>query len=169
MVGIPLPARSLEVRFPALPPSDNHIRVHRRQGGEVYSKQAEEYRAKFRAHMQQHYFLPIQKFVQGHTPSSAYRLCIVFYFETLVNEGWLKVDRAGKRGAKSVYKKMDAGNRRKLIEDCLADALGLDDSLTMELTLVKAMDPEHPRVVLYLQEVSPADFGIPPAFLTGIT
>jgi hypothetical protein len=165
MGAIPLPARSLEIHFPKLPPSDNHIRVHRRQGGEVYSKEAEEYRSNFRSHAHKQYFLPIQKFVQGHLPTSAYRLTLVFYFETLVNEGWLKVGRDGKRGAKTVYKKMDAGNRRKLIEDCLADALGLDDSLTMELTLVKAMDPVNPRVILYLEEVNPADFGIPAAFL----
>lgn len=166
MGEILLPARSLEIHFPTLPPSDNHIRVHRRQGGEVYSKEAEQFRANFRAHAHKNYFLPIQKFVQGHTPCAAYRLTIVFYFETLVNEGWLKVGRDGKRGAKTVYKKMDAGNRRKLIEDCLADSLGLDDSLTMELTLVKAMDPKNPRVVLFLEEVNPADFGIPAAFLS---
>lgn len=165
MAEIHLPARRLEIHFPNLPPSDNHIRVHRRQGGEVYSKQAEEYRSNFRAHVHKNYFLPIQKFVQGHLATSAYRLTILFYFDTLVNEGWLKVGRDGKRGAKTVYKKMDAGNRRKLIEDCLADALGLDDSLTMELTLVKAMDPANPRVVLYLEEVNPAEFGIPAAFL----
>jgi len=27
------------------------------------------------------------------------------------------------------------------------------------------MDPVNPRVVLYLEEVNPADFGIPAAFL----
>ena len=165
MGATPLPARSIELVVPFLPPSDNHIRVHRRQGGEVYSKAAEEFRANFRAHAHKNYFMGIQKFVQGHGPTSAYRLTIVFYFDTLVNTGWLKVDREGKRGAKTVYKKMDAGNRRKLIEDCLADSLGLDDSLSMELTLVKAMDPENPRVVLFLEEVNPASYGIPPSYL----
>jgi len=160
-----LPGRRLEMTVPFLPPSDNKIRVHRRQGGEVYSKEAEKFRTDFRAHVHKNFFLPIQQFVRGHTPTAAYRLVLVFYFETLVNEGWLKVGKDGKRGAKGVYKKMDAGNRRKLIEDCLADSIGLDDSLSMELTIVKAMDPEQPRVVLFLEEVNPADYGIPPQFL----
>jgi len=155
-------ARRLELHFPLLPPSDNHIRVHRRQGGEVYSKEAEEYRSLFRKHAHTHYFLPIQQFVRGHNVTSAYRLTIIFYFDTLVNAGWLI---EGKKKAKSLYKKMDVGNRRKLLEDCLAETLALDDSLTMELTLVKAMDPEKQRVSLYLEEVSPADYGIPANFL----
>jgi len=157
--------RLLAMTVPFLPPSDNHIRVHRRQGGEVYSKEAEAFRAQFRAYAQANYFVPIQRFVQGHHPAAGYRLVMVFYFDTLVNQGWIETDRSGKRKAKAPYKRMDAGNRRKLIEDCLASTLGIDDSLSMELTLVKSMDPDRPRVEIILQEVSPADYGIPSAYL----
>jgi Holliday junction resolvase RusA-like endonuclease len=60
----------------------------------------------------------------------------------------------------------DGGNRRKLIEDCLASALGIDDSLTFELTIVKRMDPEDPHVEIFLEEVDPCAYGVPREYTT---
>lgn len=160
--------RALHLACPHLPPSDNHIRIHRRQGGEAYSKEAEAYRTTFVAHMKQAYFIEIQRFVRGHAPTSAYRLTLFFIFPSLVTKGWLEMDRQGKRKAKSPYKMFDGGNRRKLIEDCLASALGIDDSLTFELTIVKRMAPEDPHVEIFLEEVDPCAYGVPSEYTTGL-
>lgn len=161
-------ARALYLTCPHLPPSDNHIRIHRRQGGEAYSKEAEAYRTAFVAHMKQKYFMEIQKFVRAHLSTSAYRLTLFFIFPSLVTKGWLETDRQGKRKAKSPYKMFDGGNRRKLIEDCLASALGIDDSLTFELTIIKRMDPDDPRVEILLEEVDPCAYGVPHEYTDGL-
>lgn len=53
-----------------------------------------------------------------------------FYFPraALLNKGFEEYDRKGQRKAKTRYKRMDTGNRFKLIVDCLATALAIDDS-----------------------------------------
>jgi Holliday junction resolvase RusA-like endonuclease len=157
--------RSLDIEFPWLPPSENHIRVHRWQGGEMYSKEAEAYRTEFKAWVQKHHFALVQRFVRGHQPTSAYRVILTLVFETLVNKGWVEKNRAGERKVKSPYKKVDAANRDKLLLDCLVESLGIDDALSMELFIVKRMDPENPGVKITIEEVNPLEYGIPPEYL----
>lgn len=147
----------LELWVPHLPPSENRIRVHRRQGGQVYSKEARDFKIVFTQYLREHYFTEINQFVTAHVPDqSIYVLSLSFTFDTVVNKGWAK----GK--AKSRYKKFDVGNRRKLIEDCLVEALGktIDDSLFFELYLRKEMGRE-PGVHILLEPADPEDFGVP--------
>jgi hypothetical protein len=150
--------RSLRFFYPHLPPSENRIRVMRYAGGRAkgmcYSKEAEDYRKVFLDIMRQEHGVAIQKFVQGHRDQSLYRLKIVFWFpeEELLNKGWPK------KQAKTLYKKVDAGNRRKLLEDCLAEALGIDDSLFFSVHLEKRIG--DPLVGISLIEDEPRVFGV---------
>lgn len=146
----------LDVWVPFLPPSENRIRVHRRQGGQVYSKEAKDFKILFAQYLREHYFTQIARFVSLHGPRSVYTLSLTFTFETVINKGWAK----GK--AKTRYKKFDVGNRRKLIEDCLVEALGggIDDCLFFELYLRKEMG-DTPGVQIFLEHAKPQDFGVP--------
>jgi Holliday junction resolvase RusA-like endonuclease len=145
----------LSLWIPALPPSENRIRVHRRQGGQVYSKEARDYQTIFAEIIRSNYLIEVSRFLDGHTDTSVYSVSMIFHFETLVNSGWET------KKAKTRYKKMDVGNRRKLIEDCLSSALGvIDDSLFFELHLQKRMS-DRPGVRILIQRENPADFGVP--------
>lgn len=129
----------------------------------IYTKEATEYRQSFVSDIGKRYFIDLQRFVKGHTEYSVYDLTMVYTFDTLVNKGWIERSRDGKRGAKSPYKTVDTGNRRKLLEDCLVHSLGevIDDKLSFSLTEVKMMSPGHAGVTLILTEADPTDFGIP--------
>lgn len=83
-----------------------------------------------------------------------------FFFETIVNKGWL----TGK--AQERYKKVDASNRVKLLEDSLALALGVDDR-RFQITASKHMDPDDPRVEIHLTRRKPEEYGVPAEYLVG--
>lgn len=166
-IGSPLPqlsaaSRCLRVFHPELPPSENHIRAHRRGGGECYTKDAEGYRNEFLRHIGGAYKIALQRFVGGHTAYSIYRLLVIYTFERdqLLTKGW----RDGKGKVASPYKHFDTANRLKLLADCLVQVLGggIDDCLFFEVDQVKLLtDPERAAgVTLILEEALPSEFGI---------
>ena len=131
----------MEIAFNQLPPSENKIRIIRvirgRPGGMAYTKEASNYKKDFKAAMLKEYAAPIVQFAKEHKFDSAYKVKIVLYFDRsqLINKGW--------PNTKTYIKKMDVGNRRKLLEDCLAEVLGIDDMFTFDLQLVKrACNPD---------------------------
>ena len=142
----------LDVFFPDLPPSENKIRVHRWQGGATYSAEAKLYRRKFIEHMRNNYMVDLVRFTKAHTETSAYILEMDFYFPTLVNKGWPKK-------AKTFFKKFDVGNRRKLLEDCLSELIGIDDSLFLRLILSKNMGKDT-GVYLRLTPANIKEYGV---------
>ena len=148
-------SRALDLFIPFLPPSENRIRVHRWQGGQVYSKEARDYKKLFSDHIRKNYLIEMSQFVGLHDVKSIYELEIHFFFETVINKGWAK------KKAKTLHKKFDVGNRRKLIEDCLVETLGeIDDCLFFRLTLTKSMgEPEGVRMIL--RPGDPHEYGIP--------
>jgi Holliday junction resolvase RusA-like endonuclease len=120
----------------------------------VYSNEAKGYRQQFTDYVRENYVVDVAQFVSGHTERSVYALDMVFTFPTVINKGWAK------KKAKTLYKRFDVGNRRKLLEDCLVEVLGeIDDSLFFEVRMVKLMG--DPGVVLTVTEVSPSEYGIP--------
>lgn len=168
-------ARILRISFDELPPSDNHIRDikyifagGKRRAVIGYTKQAEDYKKNLCRHINDHYFLEVQKFARAHTPERVYLLSGILCFPAgeLLTQGWLKV-RNGQRAAKSPYMKLDTTNRRKLIEDCISESIGIDDSLFWEAHLVK-MVGSTPRLELVLEEMDPRDYGVPEAYLGGL-
>jgi Holliday junction resolvase RusA-like endonuclease len=125
----------------------------------TYTAEAEHYRKQFREFIRTTLFVEVQKFRKKHTTSKTYTLTIMFFFrpEDILNQGWLK------KQAKTPYKKMDVGNRRKLLEDCFAESLDIDDSLFFGVELYKFVGGES-RVELILEETDPRTFGIPSTY-----
>lgn len=148
-------SRLLHLWIPFLPPSENRIRVHRRQGGQVYSKEAKDFKRLFLDHVRTEYLIDLNSFSMAHGEKDLYELEMHFTFETVINKGWAK------NKAKTLYKRFDVGNRRKLLEDCLVEALGnIDDCLFFKLTLTKSMGDEE-GVELTLKPGDPERYGVP--------
>jgi len=169
--------RVLRVSYGVLPPSDNHIRDiqyrfirGKRMSVIGYTKEAEDFKKGLLGHINQEYFFDVQRFARAHEPWMTYLLSLSLYFPPaeLLNSGWLKVRRNGERDAKNPYKRLDTMNRRKLLEDCLSEALGIDDSLFWEGDNVKLVDAETaPLVVMTLEETDPRRYGVPEEYLRG--
>jgi hypothetical protein len=176
--------RRLIIEYPHLPPSENRIRgmQWRRFGGKKkaiigYTADATAYMRDFQNWVNDNdsLFLDIQRFTSGHHEGAVYRLRILLFFppQSLLNALWLETwksdsrpgakspHKKGERKAKSPYKKLDSLNRRKLIEDCLATAIGLDDSLNWSGEVTKYVAKEDSKVVLILEEMPPGDYFIP--------
>jgi len=72
-------------------------------------------------------------------------LHVTLYFTNLLNKTWTKTNKI-----KTRYKKKDASNYIKLIEDGVARGSGIDDCNNLDVTISKRHDPEHPRVEVTL-------------------
>ena len=75
-------------------------------------------------------------------PNKPYALLIVLYTQNLFTK--LYPHRARNR-----YKKFDVTNRAKLLEDALSEALGVDDSNNILVTILKVEAPED-KTSVYL-------------------
>lgn len=78
-------------------------------------------------------------------------LDITLHLDRVLNGGW-KVggvkSRSKKRDLMSPYKKVDATNYAKIIEDAVAEGTGIDDSAHLCVCIRKKADPDDPRVSL---------------------
>jgi len=72
---------------------------------------------------------------------------------------WIYLDRL-KLKSKPGYKKNDATNRMKLLEDCVMKAVGVGDENNLDVFVHKREDPENPRVVLFVVPLDP-DYYMP--------
>jgi hypothetical protein len=83
-------------------------------------------------------------------PNRMYWLDLHFFFDVVINKGWnerwSRGKKKGQRKAETKWKKIDLGNRLKLLEDTVKRAVGVDDCATFVLHLTKDCDPRHPRV-----------------------
>lgn len=170
-------SRALRIEYDALPPSDNHIRdiqyrfiQGKRRAVIGYTPEAENYKKGLIRHINDAYFFEVQLFARGHRPEALYMLQanLSFPLEDILTAGWLQETRSGEKKAKSPYKRLDVMNRRKLLEDALSEAIGIDDSLFWDGEAVKLVGREGvPAVTLMLEEVDPRIFGVPDAYLRG--
>ena len=114
--------------IPGLPPSANHAYFNLPRGGRTLSTAGKKYKNETKTYLAQMYHRDMKKFV----PNAPYLVYMRFYFAVLQNGTWGKP-----KGAESRYKKTDASNRAKLLEDVIKDVTGVDDSNTMTLILEK--------------------------------
>lgn len=123
------PPNSLRICIPFLPPSSNKIYVTDfRRKRRFKSKPALAFEEEFKSTVVPKYLPWISQMIgPEQDPSVIYTAFIDFYFpkDQLINKTW---GSGTKSAAKMRYKKMDTGNRLKLIYDCLSDALDIDDS-----------------------------------------
>jgi hypothetical protein len=144
---------SLHIIYPEIPPTSNKIYFR----GTILRKEAREYAERF-AH-----FVAVNHLPQIMTmnPDGLFMLSLHFYFDNVLNETWNNPEVKPSKRAKTRYKRMDLSNRIKLIEDCVRDAISIDDSQTFEGQQTKNYDPSNPRVEIFVAEVDPAWYGIP--------
>lgn len=112
---------------PGLPPSANNAYVNLPHGGRRLSKEGEKYKNETLAFFTRTYRKELLTFKKN-TP---YLVAMTFFFDDIETKGWA----SGK--AESRYKKFDATNRPKLLEDVLKDAAGIDDSQNLDVYLRK--------------------------------
>lgn len=112
---------------PGLPPSANNAYVNIPRGGRRLSKEGEKYKNETVAYFARTYREGLKTFRKD----VPYLVVMLFYFDQIENEGWA----TGK--AKNRYKRFDATNRPKLLEDVLKAAAGIDDSQHVAVYLQK--------------------------------
>lgn len=143
----------LKIVYGELPPTSNKIYFR----GTILTKTAREYAERFSMVVSREYLPAISQL----NPDAVYGIHLRFFFETVVNDTFRNPNVKPSKQAKSRYKRFDLTNRIKLLEDCIRDALAIDDSQTFVASQEKHMDPLNPRVEIYIHEVDPEQFGVP--------
>jgi len=131
----------IRIELPFLPPTTNHAYSTNKFGGRRLSSEGKEFKNETKVLIARKYTTALRA-VHKDMPLV---ILAKFYFETIVNETW-----PGK--AKNRYKKLDVTNRIKLLEDALAEALGVDDSCTLSFIPDKCVGDSE-RTVLYIWSV----------------
>lgn len=143
----------LKIVYGEIPPTSNKLYFR----GTILTKVAREYAERFAMVVAREHLPAINQL----NPEALYAMHLHFYFETVVNDSFRNPKVPASKRAKSRYKKFDLTNRIKLLEDCVRDALAIDDSQTFVASQEKYMDPKNPRVEIFIHEVDPTLFGIP--------
>lgn len=138
--------------IPELPPSSNNAWFNVGHKGRTLSTTGKKFKNTTQVYVAQKYPKELKSFIKNEPYTVLFRL----HVESLENETW-----GQKNGAQSRYKKNDATNRIKLLEDVLADVTGIDDAntLTFVVQKVQAQGPEQVEVFMWntLREESPFD------------
>lgn len=142
--------------YPELPPTSNKIYFR----GTILTKKARNYAEQFAYYMVSNYIDVINNFTLG--PNAILKLDLDFYFPNLINKTYNDKLIDKQKRAKTWYKKIDLSNRIKLLEDCIRDALAIDDSRTFEMKQRKFHEPLNPRVEIFIEDVDPKLYGVPP-------
>jgi len=138
----------LQVWIPHLPPSSNQIYIRHPTGkGRILSDKARAFKIKAMRTIQQEGRVAFLHFQHNVT----YELSLAVFFEQVEVKTSTKGDR---------FKKIDLSNQIKLIEDTVAEAVGIDDSHNFRLRLEKHCDPEHPGLYVTFREIPEEEVGL---------
>lgn len=110
----------IHLQLPYLAPSINHVYMTIRKGKKtlrVLTPDGRKFKKEATAHLAKSYPLALAKLKQ-HKP---YTLFIKFTVPDMENKGWIN-------GSAARYKRHDASNRIKVLEDVLVDISGVDDT-----------------------------------------
>lgn len=149
---------ALHIIYREMPPTSNKIYFK----GTILTTKAREYAERFSYAVTREHLHEITQL----NPEDLYEISLHFYFETVINETYRNPKVKPSKQAKTRYKKFDLSNRIKLLEDCIRDVLGIDDSHTFEMHQKKMHDPLNPRVEIFVNRVSPTWFGVPEVPMT---
>lgn len=141
----------LHIVYPHLPPTSNKLYFR----GTRLTGVARAYAEQFSYHIVREHLPQISQL----NKKGVYALHLRFYMSGLINETFFRTK--GKKAA-SPYKRVDLSNRIKLIEDCIRDAIAIDDCQTFAASQEKYNVPEgQERVEILVQEIDPTQFGVP--------
>ena len=129
-----------------LPPSDNALYWNGPGGSRILTSTGKRYKRAVRD-------LVSAVIAKAGSPADfitdvPYEIILNLYFTEIEKKTW-----GQKRGAKTRYKKIDAGNHQKLVIDAVMSAIGVDDCHIMREVIRKRCDKENPRVVAIVREV----------------
>jgi hypothetical protein len=117
--------------LPGIPPSSNHAYFNLPKGGRALTPAGKKYKNETTAYLAQTYRAKLMAF----RPNVGFQIFFRFTVESIENKLW-------KPGGKvNRYKKFDGGNLTKLLEDCLKDVGGIDDSQTLTSLWQKKAGP----------------------------
>lgn len=129
----------LHISLRMLPPSMNHAYTNNGFGGRTLAAGGRKFKNEVKVAIARSHTLELAKF----EPNKPLVVLARFYFKTITNKGW-------PTKAKSRYKRVDATNRVKLLEDCLAEVLGVDDSCNMAFIPDKCVGfPERTEIFIW--------------------
>src|SRR5579862_8574687 len=111
----------IHLRVMSIPPSVNNAYFQRGKL-RVLTTAGKKYKRETASFLQENYRKEMMLFQKNHQ----YMLYFRFHLESIQNKNWKDATSKANR-----YKKFDDGNLCKLLEDCLADAGGIDDSQTI--------------------------------------
>ena len=138
----------IHIAIPGLPISTNHAYTNivtghgkKRIIKRVLTKEGRKYKTETTAYIVERYPAEMTMFKQD-TP---YGYIIQLVFPNLLNKGW--PDKA-----KTRYKKLDASNRVKLLEDAAAEAFGIDDCNFLSTRADKAQGDEYTHLWVWNME-----------------
>ena len=158
------PPRTLRIIIPFLPPSSNKIYVTDwKRKRRFKSKEANAFAEGFRARVVPVYLPWLSKLVgPEQDPCVTYTVATDLYFprKEVLNMTW--GDTTVKKPAMTRYKKMDTGNRLKLVNDCLAEALQIDDAHFFQIggrKLIAESFGVEPQVHIFLALQACTTFG----------
>lgn len=161
------PPDSMRLIIPFLPPSANKIYVTDWVRKRRYkSDAAKAFEQRFRQEIVPTYLPWLSQMIGPEVdPTIVYAISTDFYFprNEVLNVTW--GDPAVKKPAKTRYKKMDTGNRLKLLHDCLAETLRIDDSHFFQIggrkLVVETFDDiVEPQVHIFMSRQDPSVFGL---------
>lgn len=146
--------RRLDVVYPEVPPTSNHLYIK----GTILTAVARKYAEDFSKFMAQNHLAAISDM----DPSGVFALHLRFFLQELTNKNWGNMNLVPSKRPKSRYKRIDLSNRIKLLEDCIRDALAIDDSRTFAASQEKhqVLPGEPERVEIVVQQVEPEWFGL---------
>jgi len=146
----------IHFQIPGLPPSSNNAYFNLPRGGRSLTAAGKKFKNETKTFLAQRYMKALAEL----KPNQPYLVYIRLYFDGLTTTTYGKP-----KGAESRYKKVDASNRVKLLEDVLKDITNVDDSNTMTLIVTKRLVDRGPaakeRTEVFMwnteQEESPFD------------
>jgi hypothetical protein len=175
---------SILVDYEELPPSANNAFYNASGGGRRLTDTAKNWKAHFSAHLAREQLFTIQRMRQSVATGMVLALEITLRFKLgeVVNPKWpnrykkdtwvgkkgskaRRIKKAGERMAESRFKRMDVSNRYKLVEDAVADTMGVDDRFNFVVSGKKLIDDESPGVSVLITLDDPRVFGVPKEFL----
>jgi hypothetical protein len=83
-----------------------------------------------------------------------YELTLAVFLEKVENKSWTTGSTTSR------YAKIDVTNRIKLIEDTVADAVGVDDRHNFRISLEKHCDPDNPGIYVFLSKIPEEEVGL---------
>lgn len=144
----------LQVWVPFLPPSSNKIYepvwVKGKPRGKRLSDSGRRFKVRAMKVIQEGGRAALLN-LREHVP---YELTLAIFLQKVENKGW-KTKAADNR-----YVKVDVTNRIKLIEDTVADAVGVDDRHNFRIYLEKHCDPDNPGIYVILREIPENDVSL---------